>query len=128
MLKPPFRCSCSCSCCCYSDGVPDDAEAAQDVSATEAAAAPKVPRVPAAYTCNKAPGQLGTVYYTTSSNGSSDQAGAKKPSSASSRWAPPLAKDTAAYSRPQPAFPFVAVPVEPSAPLMPVPEEEYSCA
>lgn len=102
-----------------------DADAAQDAS--EAAATPKSmrqPPVPPAYTCKKSPGQLG-AYCTTSSN--SDQAAAKKSSSngsssSKSRWIAP-ARDVVPYPKPQPAFPAVAVTVEPTAPLMPVPEE-----
>lgn len=58
------------------------------------------------------------------SSSSNDQAASKK---GSSRWVAPVRDAVQPYSKPPPAYPFVAVPVEPSAPLMTVPEE-YPCA
>lgn len=97
-----------------------DPDISEPAAAAAAAAKPHhTATVSPAYTCKKTAGQL--TGYSTSST--SDQAAAKK---ASSRWVAPV-RDAAPYSKPPPAFPFVAVPVEPSAPLMTVPEE-YPCA
>jgi hypothetical protein len=116
---------------CYSTGALD-VNPPQDASEPASAPEPRRPvAVPPAYTCKKAPGQLG-AYSTNSSN--SKQAVAKNSSggstaagSSSRRWVLPAAKDVVPYPKPQPAFPATAVTVEPTAPLMPVPEE-HPCA
>jgi hypothetical protein len=115
---------CSCSdAATEADTNPDAGEEAAAAAAAAAAAHSKPQRQPPAqpaYPCRKSPGQLGS--YKAASSSSNDQAAARQPSK---RWGVAVPKDVLPYPKPQPAFPFVAVAVEPSAPLMP---EEYPCA
>lgn len=101
-------------------------EAPEAAAAAAAASTVKLERqhpTQPAYLLRKAAGELGS-YKATHSN-SSDQEAAKAAKAAARRWGAPVPKDVLPYPKPQPAFPAVAVPVEPSAPLMP---EEYPSA
>jgi len=97
-----------------------EVDAAQD--SLDSSPSPKAARtapIPPAYTCHKAPGQLGCYNAAATTSSSSDQTEAKKPRS---RWVAPV-RDVVPYPKPLPVFPAVAMAVQPSAPLMTVPEE-----
>lgn len=94
----------------------DAAQESLDSSPSPKAAATAA--IPPAYTCRKAPGQLGG-YNAAATTSSSDQTEVKKPHS---RWVAPV-RDVVPYAKPLPAFPAIAMGVQPSAPLMTVPEE-----
>ena len=109
---------------CVCSDAASDADNAADGS--EVAASPTSAHQPAVtptYTCRKATGQLGG--YSATAAATSDQSHTRK---TRSRWQAPV-QDVVPCAKPMAAFPAVAVPVEPSAPLMTVPEEHsFICA